>query len=537
MDWQTLQPLLTDTTWVGLAFALGLSARVVGLPPLVGFLATGFALNALGVSGGEALQKISDIGITLLLFTVGLKLEIRTLVKPHVWAVASLHILLVVLIFGSSILLLAAIGTPLFANMTLAHAAILAFAFSFSSTVFVVKVLEDKAEIKSQFGKVAIAILVMQDVAAVIFLATSAGKMPSLWALALFALIPMRPVFFRLLEKSGHSELLVLFGLTLALASAEIFELTGIKGGVGALIMGLLIAHHPKASELGKTLLGFKDLFLVGFFLSVGMSGELTWVAILIALAVVPFAFVKTALFFTLMTRFRLRARSSLLASLSLNNYSEFGLIVAAIGVTQGWLDPQWLVVISLALSLSFVVAAPLTRRDESLYRRFREFWLRFQSPERLTEDEPVDTQNATIAIFGMGRVGAGAYERMRERYGDTVIGIDFDAEQVEHHEAQGRKVLRATPSDADFWEQLRGRHQFQMVMLALPNLDASLSALEQLQAIEFPGRIAATARYPDENEVLLQAGADAVFNIYAEAGTGFADHIEGFFSTPSADN
>jgi len=125
----------------------------------------------------------------------------------------------------------------------------------------------------------------------------------------------------------------------------------------------------------------------------------------------------------------------------------------------------------------------------------------------------------------------------MRERYGDTVIGIDFDAEQVKHHEAQGRKVLRATPSDADFWEQLRGRHQFQMVMLALPNLDASLSALEQLQAIEFPGRIAATARYPDENEVLLQAGADAVFNIYAEAGTGFADHIEGFFSTPSADN
>ncbi|MEK9627067.1 MAG: cation:proton antiporter, partial [Gammaproteobacteria bacterium] len=132
MDWETIHTLLTDTTWVGLAFALGLSARVVGLPPLVGFLATGFALNALGVSGGETLQKISDIGITLLLFTVGLKLEIKTLIKPHVWAVTTLHILLVVLIFGASILLLAALGTPLFADLSPQHAAVLAFAFSFS---------------------------------------------------------------------------------------------------------------------------------------------------------------------------------------------------------------------------------------------------------------------------------------------------------------------------------------------------------------------------------------------------------------------
>jgi len=530
MDWETIHTLLTDTTWVGLAFALGLSARVVGLPPLVGFLATGFALNALGVSGGETLQKISDIGITLLLFTVGLKLEIKTLIKPHVWAVTTLHILLVVLIFGASILLLAALGTPLFTDLRPQHAAVLAFAFSFSSTVFVVKVLEDKAEVKSQFGKIAIGILVMQDLAAVVFLATSAGKVPTLWALALLALIPLRPVFLRLLEKSGHGELLVLFGLTLALASSEVFELTGIKGGVGALVMGVLIAHHPKASELSKTLLSFKDLFLVGFFLSVGMSGDLTLMAITMAVLVVPFVFVKSALFFALMTRFRLRARSSLLASLSLNNYSEFGLIVAAIGVSNGWLDSQWLVVISLALSLSFVAASPLTHRDEALYRRYRKFWLRFQRPTRLAEDEPVETRNARIAIFGMGRVGTGAYERMKERYGETVIGIDFDAEQVKYHCEVGRNVIRATPSDADFWEQLRGQHKFELVMLALPNLDASLSALEQLRAIQFSGRIAATARYPDENDTLLEAGADAVFNIYAEAGTGFADHIEGCF-------
>jgi Trk K+ transport system NAD-binding subunit len=181
----------------------------------------------------------------------------------------------------------------------------------------------------------------------------------------------------------------------------------------------------------------------------------------------------------------------------------------------------------SIALSLSFLVAAPFTRRDESLYRRYRNFWLRFQSEARLPEDHSIDTHHATIAIFGMGRVGTGTYDRMQHRHGDTVVGIDFDAEQVKYHLEQGRNVLRSTPSDADFWEQLRGQDRFELVMLALPNLEANLSALEQLRVIQFAGRISATARYPDENEILLEAGADSVFNIYAEAGTGFADHIE----------
>jgi len=240
----------------------------------------------------------------------------------------------------------------------------------------------------------------------------------------------------------------------------------------------------------------------------------------------------KSAMFFGLMTRFGLRARNSLLATLSLSNYSEFGLIVAAIGVANGWLDAQWLVVISIALSLSFVVAAPLTRHDQKIYRRYRRFWLRFQREERLPDDPLLDTRNATIAIFGMGRVGTGAYDKMRELHGDTVVGVDFDAERVKYHVDAGRNVVRGTPSDADFWEQMHSSHNIVLVMLALPNLEASLSALEQLRTIHFSGRIAATARYPDEIAPLREAGATAVFNVYAEAGAGFAGHVEDFFST-----
>ena len=126
-----------------------------------------------------------------------------------------------------------------------------------------------------------------------------------------------------------------------------------------------------------------------------------------------------------------------------------------------------------------------------------------------------------------MGRVGTGAYRKMYELHGDTVIGVDFDAERVWQHRQAGRNVMRGTPGDADFWETVHKDHNIDLVMLALPTLTANLDALERLSEIDFKGRIAATARFPDEETPLRKAGATAVFNIYAEAGTGFADHVE----------
>ena len=526
MDFEWVAIALGDVTWISLAFFLGFMVRLIGLPPLVGFLATGFVLNALGMTGGETLQKLADLGITLLLFTVGLKLNLKVLIRPQVWTVTMLHTVTITALFGMVLFGLASMSVPFFSGLDIKLSLMIAFALSFSSTVFVVKSLEEKGEMKSLHGRIAIGILVMQDLAAVIFLVVSTGKIPSLWALLLFLFIPLRPLFHYLLQKTGHGELLILYGLVLALGGAELFELGGVKDDLGALIMGLLISTHPKAAEMAKSMLSFKDLFLVGFFLSIGMAGQLSMETFIIGLLLVPFVLVKSALFFKLMVSFKLRARTSLLATLNLTHYSEFGLIVAAIGVTNGWLEGEWLVVIAIALSLSFIVAAPLNTFNDRIYSQFRIFWMGFQRKERLPDDDLLDTLGATIAIFGMGRVGSGAYDKMRELQGDTVVGIDFDNELVKRHQSMGRKALHGDPSDADFWDKIEQNHSIELVMLALPNLQANLNALEQLNAIAFSGRIAATARYPDEEQRLRQSGATAVFNIYTEAGAGFAEHV-----------
>ncbi len=233
MDFEWVAIALGDVAWISLAFALGFGSRLVGLPPLVGFLATGFVLNTFGIASGEVLQKLADLGITLLLFTVGLKLDLKTLARPQVWAVTGVHIGLVIAMFGLGIFVLATVGAPLFVGLDFKQALLLAFSLSFSSTVFVVKSLEERAAMKSLHGRIAIGILVMQDIAAVAFLTASTGNLPSPWAALLFLLIPMRPVFHQLLQRAGHGELLVLYGLVLALGGAELFELGGVKDDLG----------------------------------------------------------------------------------------------------------------------------------------------------------------------------------------------------------------------------------------------------------------------------------------------------------------
>jgi predicted Kef-type K+ transport protein len=524
-----------DPVLIAAAFVLGLGARQVGLPPLVGFLAAGFALNAAGVEAGPNLQQFADLGVMLLLFTIGLKLKIGTLLKPEVWAGACIHMAITVALFGVGIYAIAASGLHFFANLDLATSFLVAFALSFSSTVFAVKALEEKAETLSLHGRVAIGILIMQDVIAVVFITLSTGKLPSIWAFALFGLIFVRPFLFWIMSRCEHGELVPLFGLFASLVlGAAAFELVGMKPDLGALILGVMLATHPRAGEVSASLMSFKDIFLVGFFLNIGLSSTLSLQAALVALlfvCVLPF---KVALFFWLLTRFRLRARSACLASLSLATYSEFGLIVGAIGAASGWIGYDWLAVIAIALSVTFVLGSPLNSMAHGLYARFSKHLLPWESEARHSEDQPINTEGATVAILGMGRIGTGAYDFMIEHVGEQVIGLDSNSEIVEIHREAGRRVIHGDASDSDFWERLQPG-KVRLVMLTMSELRANLDVVERLIDGAFDGTIAAVARYPDEKALLEEAGVHVAVDTFAEAGAGFASHVREYLDSGPA--
>ncbi|MBN2569213.1 MAG: cation:proton antiporter [Deltaproteobacteria bacterium] len=514
--------------WIIAAFVFGAIVSRIGLPPLVGYLLAGFALHGMDITGGVVLERVADAGVTLLLFTIGLKLKIKGLAKPDVWAGTSIHMLVTVSLFGFVIWLLALSGLPLFDRLNGRTALLIAFALSFSSTVFAVKVLEEKKEMASRHAVTAIGILIMQDIIAVIFLAASTGRVPSLWAVPLVAsLFIVRPLLGRFMAQCGHGELLMLFGILMTVAGYSSFEVVGLKGDLGALVCGMLFANHPKAPELAERLLGFKDLFLIGFFLNIGMSGFPTSTGFMIALLLALIMPVKAGLFFLILTRLRLRARTSLLASLSLANYSEFGLIVGSIGVAQGWIGSEWLVIIALALSLTFIMAAPLNAAAHNLYARLSSPLKFFETAKRLPEDAPVDSGDAEIVIIGMGGVGTSAYDEMSRRYGDIAIGIDFNIETVEKHQKRGRNVIYGDAEDSDFWKRIDpAKSQVMLVMLTLPAPRAGVFAIHQMRERGYTGQITASVRYDDEAYLLQDAGIDAVYFLYEEAGVGFADHV-----------
>jgi predicted Kef-type K+ transport protein len=517
-----------DPVLIVAAFVFGALVSRIGLPPLVGYLVAGFVLNSLGVEAGDRLEEIANAGVTLLLFTIGLKLKLKSLASPDVWAGAMLHMLIAVVVFGFGIWLLGVAGVPALGSLDWKLSLLIAFALSFSSTVFAVKIFEAKKEMASRHAVKAVGILIMQDIIAVVFLAASSGKTPTPWALALFAaLFLIRPLLLRFMSRLGHGELLMLLGILMPAAGYGSFELVGLKGDLGALVFGMLIAAHPKASELANALLSFKDLFLVGFFLNIGISGSPTLTAVGIAILLALAMPIKAAFFFGILTRFKLRARTSLLASLGLANYSEFGLIVAAIGVGNGWIGADWLVILAIALSFTFLMAAPANSMAHAIYARWSDRFKRFELVERLADEALLDTGDARIAVIGLGGIGTAAYDEMRRRHGDVVVGIDFSKASVEKHLKQGRRVALGDASDSDFWDRVDPANTgVGLVMLTLPDPTASAFAIHQMKERGYLGKITASVRYEDEATVLKEAGIDAAYVLYEEAGVGFADHV-----------
>ena len=522
-----------DALLIAVAFFFGLVARQFGLPPLVGFLISGFVLHALGQNGGETLDTISNIGVTLMLFTIGLKLRLRGLLRPEIWAGTSLHIAGTVVTFGLIFLSLCALGVSLFGSLTIWTSLLLALALSFSSTVFAVKALEESGEMGALHGRVAVGILIMQDLIAVMFLTASTGKLPSWMSLGLLVgLLALRPAMGWLMERSGHGELITLCGLFLALVLGwKGFESVGLKGDLGALFIGVLVGQHSKSKELAKSLIGLTDLLLVGFFLSIGLKGLPDWQEVTVACLLVLLIPFKVALFFALLTRFHLRARTAWIAGLSLGSYSEFSLIIIALAVTTGWMPEDWLVLEAIALALSFLIAAPLNRKAELLYDKLSSWLQGFETPGYHPDDLPVHLDGERIAIFGMGRLGLAAYKVLEKRFPERVIGFDRDAAQVELHRSADRNVVLADATDSDFWERVDLKREIDLVVLAMPKHSANLHAAETLKRHSYEGVVAAIAKFDDEVKELRALGVDTAFNLYSEAGAGFADHVYNAFT------
>jgi predicted Kef-type K+ transport protein len=509
---------MIEAGWLTLALALGFLSYGVGLPPLVGYLLAGFSASFLAETygiqetGHEVLSHLSHLGVLLLLFAIGLKIDFKSILRSHVLGTGLVHFLISTLVLY--------LGLQSFLTLSVQEAFILAAGLSFSSTVLSAKVLESKRELRAYHGRLAIGVLILQDLIAlaVMMLLAPDPSQLSFWTFSLVMLPLLRPLLFKIMDACREDELLLMFGTFLAVALGGFgFEALGLSSELGALVLGVLVGPHRRSAHLGKLLWGLKEILLVGFFLEIGLKGTPSYEDFKFAFALLLLLPVKGFLFYILFTSFGLRARTSFLSALSLTAYSEFALIVSSV-VLESWLTP-----LALCVALSFVLSAPFNKQSHSLYEKLFSKLLFFERNTRHPDELPIKLNDAEVLIMGMGRTGSSAYERLKEKF--KVRVMDSDPTRVDSYKQKGIPIFYGDAEDYQLWEKL-DLSNIKGVLLCFPDQEAKMESLLKLRSRNFKGIVAGQGLNREEAHRLKECGADEVYLTFSEAGHSLATYL-----------
>lgn len=502
-----------DIIWIGVAFVAGFLASRIKIPPLVGYLAAGLALAVYGYEPSEMLHEIAHLGVLFLLFTVGLHIRVKNILRPDILGIGLSHL---------------AISTAIFMPISLwfgydpAASLIIAITLGFSSTVLTAKNLERRNELGAFYGRSAIGILILQDLVAIAIIAYTGGSAPSLWSLSIFALPFLRPLLIRFLGMIREEELWMLFGLGLALGGAALFEFFHLSGELGALAAGMMLASDERADQVGKKMWSIKEAFLVGFFLEIGLTGfpsAQSYYFIAVFTLLLPLKFI---LFYLLFVAFKFRARTGFLASTTLTAYSEFTLIAGAVASANGFIPPQLIVVMGLLTAFSYALNSAFTTNEEKIWRKWEGLLRRFERDTRHPEHEVVSLGSAEYLIVGMGNAGRAAYDKLREQ-GKAVVGMDIDPDRIERNLKAGRRVVYGDIQDTDLWTHI-DMERIKSVMIAMGNQIVKENATKTLRLSGYEGLIYVLTMREEEAEVMQRAGASAVSIPIKEAGERLAE-------------
>ena len=498
------------------AYLFGLLAQHIKLPPLVGYLLAGFVLAAFGLETTSNLEAIADLGVTMLLFSVGLKIRFKNIVSKEIIGGGFTYTLLSTILFSAIGLAFGYgwLGSLYFGVM-----------LSFSSTVFAAKALDDNDDLGAYYGRVAIGILIIQDIVAVAILGFSGFESPSIWALSILALPLLVPVLSRLLNRTGHGELMLVLGVLLALSGSWLFSEVGLSGKLGALVMGVLIAEQKKSDEIGKVLWGLKEIFLVAFFVQIGLLGLPNGKSILLVGLLVLLLPLKGLIYFSVLKMFGLRNRTSFWSSSVLLNFSEFGLIAGAGAVSAGILGEEVLAMVALLVAVSFVIIGTVYRRMSDIYDKFFSFLDRDKSETALPDHLPPCIGNSKYLVVGMGTCGTSTYDFLKQSQ-KRVIGVDADPNVVADHRKQGRRVIYGNAIDKSFWSKCN-LDSLEGISICLPVTDEKLKIIEKLRKIGFTNRIDTYCYFDDEAQALRKAGVSDLVSPLKLTGESLAQLFE----------
>ncbi len=515
-------------------------------PVLIAYIAVGILMGpaVLGlVSAHDQIALLAKIGVAVLLFIVGLKLDLHHV--RHIGPVAlatGLGQLAFTIVIG--------FGLTLLLGKSWVTAAYVAVALTFSSTIIIVKLLSDKRELDSLHGRIAIGFLIVQDLAVVLAMMGMSAfspvgpeqQMMSGWELAaslagrlvaavLAVVVLMRWILPWLVASMARSqELLLIFALSWAVALAALGAWAGFSLEAGAFIAGFTLASTQYREAINSRLAGIRDFLLLFFFLHLGSEFNLSTLGDEIVPALVLSAFVligNPLIVLAIMGFMGYRKRTGFLAGLTVAQISEFSLVFVAMGISLGHVGVEALGLTTLVGLITITLSTYMILNSHALYDWLAPLLSVFErrNPfrELAVEESAGDAAPVAVVIFGLGRYGSRVLRRLHAE-GVHVLGVDFDPEAVRELRAEGLPVRFGDGENAEFLAELP-LARTQWVLSTLPQVDATHALLHALGESAFRGRTALTVRH-ELAAAQLQDGVDRIFLPFEDAASHAADHL-----------
>jgi Kef-type K+ transport system membrane component KefB len=529
-----------------LAAVAGTLGTALRQPLVISFIIVGVLIgpSALGlIKSGDEIVLLAKLGISILLFIVGLKLDLKLIRSlGSIATIIGLGQISFTIIFGAGVSL--ALGFPIEASF------LIGIALAFSSTIIIIKILSDKREIDSLHGRISLGVLIVQDLVVVFSMIVMAALssvgtgeeqtnlMSALLEVVLYTVLLLAVIglFMRFAAlgvisfMAKHQELLLCFSIAWAVSLAALCDMMGLSKELGGLLAGISLASTPFRESIISRLSSLRDFLLLFFFVSLGTQLDLSILGNSIVAALILSVFVlvfKPLVIMSLCGFLGYRKRTGFLAGISLAQISEFSLIFAAMAYSAGFLTQDVLGLITLVGIVTIIVSTYLISLSQMLFTWAEPVLGIFEksgSYKEQEDDTALKNKKAyDIILFGLGRYGRAMAEAFKEN-GKTILAVDLNPEEVRRWRNTGYDAMYGDAHDPDYFHSLPLK-RVKWVISALPQHDTGLThedprlvILQSLRDEKFQGKVAVACHQPESAELFKGLGAEKIFLPFHDA-------------------
>ncbi len=493
-------------------------------PLIVGYIIAGIIIGP-SIFGfartTEVFHVMSEIGVAFLLFTVGLSLNWRRVREVGGIALASgVGQVLFTTIIGYLIGLL--IGLEQLTSFYVA------LAFSFSSTIIIVKLLADKEDLDRLYGRIAVGFLIVQDIIAMVVLLVlgalaggmdvqniitlSLGK--GLAALLILWLLATKVVPHLVSYAAKSLELLFLFSIGWCFAIAGFLHILGFGIEVGALLAGVSLSGTIYHNEINARIRPLRDFFLIIFFIILGARldvADITELALPIAAFSLFILIGNPLIVMGVMRLLRFHPRTSFLTGNTVGQISEFGFIVLTAGVTLGHVSPKMNTLAVFVAIITITGSAYLMKYSESIYDKIHPVfrWLEPKEEKIRGGKEKKRAPVPHTTLIGFHRMGETLLPRIKKMHESFQV-IDLNPQTIEELTERGIKARYGDAGDERFLSEIH-IEKSKMIISTVPDVVISIDLLTYLKRKRYKGIVVVTCRTPDEAHQCYDAGASFV--------------------------